>query len=104
MVDEVSMIGEFGLRMISFLKAMKPGLIVIGMGDRNQLPPVKDEEFPYFEHPTWIDLVGGHRITLTKIYRSNARLNAIHRQMLEEGTPSSQMRTSTNAGSTAAAT
>ena len=84
-VDEASMIGEFGLRMISFLKAMKPGLIVIGMGDRNQLPPVKDEEFPYFEHPTWIEGVGGHRITLTKIYRSNARLNAIHRQMLEEG-------------------
>ena len=85
MVDEVSMIGEWRLQMIACLKAMKPGLIVIAMGDKEQLPPVKDEEFPYFEHPTWKAVVGGHRITLTKIYRSDARLNAIHKQMLEEG-------------------
>ena len=84
-VDEVSMIGEWRLQMIACLTAMKPGLIVIAMGDKEQLPPVKDEEFPYFEHPTWIEGVGGHRITLTKIYRSDARLNAIHKQMLEEG-------------------
>ena len=84
-VDEVSMIGEWRLQMIACLKAMKPGLIVIAMGDNEQLPPVKDEEFPYFEHPTWKAVVGGHRITLTKIYRSDARLNAIHKQMLEEG-------------------
>ena len=85
LVDEVSMIGQQGLRFLSTLKAMKPDLIVIGMGDRQHLPPVNDEEFPYFEHPTWIDIIGGHRITLTRVYRSDARLNAIHAQMLEEG-------------------
>ena len=86
-VDEVSMIGEWRLQMISCLKAMAmiSCLIVIAVGDSEQLPPVKDEEFPYFEHPTWKAAVGGHHITLAKIYRSDARLNAIHKQMLEEG-------------------
>lgn len=78
-VDEWSTINEETLRHVLRLKTMKPSLIVVILGDPDQIPGVEDRllRCNSFDHPTTHHLVNGLRINLTVQHRSTDRVTEI---------------------------